>query len=243
MKQFFLGLILLIGINTMNVPTAAVITEDVTSNVTVNYMTEEEALKLKEQADKIGYDKEFSVEAFETDLAGNIKEVEPIGMKLLQRIPPKDGFVYVPYNYSHSTGSINHRFKSIGSFTLTNRSSTPINGTYTQQDTVTTNWSVSATISGSTKFKVKFIGEIEGKIAGGASYSKTTSKGTTYSAGGTVAPGKSINMFAYQKGGKSSGKLYWQKYSPSGSSLVGMYSETTPGGTAPISGITIDVTN
>lgn len=242
MKKFILGMALFVCTSAIGSPSVFAASEDESTEVTVNYVTEQEAMELKEQSDQIGYDEDYDVSAFETDLNGNTIEVDPIGNVSLQRTPPKDGFTYVPSNYTQSSGSVNNRFKSLGSFTLNNSSSTAINATYTQQDTITANWSVNSSISGSATFKAKFIGQVEAKVASGASYSKTVSKGQKYTAGGTVGPKKSINMYAYQKGGKSSGKLYWNKYSSSGS-MLGVYSETTSGGTAPVSGVTIDVTN
>lgn len=212
-------------------------------NVTTNFMLKEQAEQIYNEViqkqNKPFYDD--NVVAYETDLEGNTVKVEPISRSFMLMAPPKDGFTYSPSGYTYSSGNINARFKSIGSFTLKNNSDVTISAQYEQQTSVTTNWSVSSSISGTAKFKASFLGSITANIGAGAAASKTTSKGTKISVSGTLAPKKSLNMNAYQKGGYSSGYLVWDKYSPSGSK-VGTYKESTKG-TAPVNGYTVDVTN
>lgn len=218
-------------------------TSEINSNVTVNHISREEALHYQKQTQKKDAPENFEITAYETDLNGNVTAVDPLhlGDSLSLRIP-NDNNVYSPSTYSQVNGNLNQRFKGIGSFTVYNRGSQDVNASYEQQESVTTNWSVNGTISGNAAFKNAFIGEVGVKIAAGAAFSKTVSKGTKYSASTKVGPGKTLNIDAYQKGGKSSGNLVYKKYNKSGTYL-GTYSESNPGGTAPVSGITLDVYN
>lgn len=241
MKKKLIGVGLCFSVFCMtNQPTMAN-TINTDSKVTVSYMTQEQAQKNLENVQKVEDIQKEPLMAIETDINGTTKEVEPVGKLLDLRAPPKDSFRYVPSNYKQSNGSLNPRYKFVGSFSLKNNSSTSINVKYSQQESVTTKMTASTSIEGNTTFKNTFIGEVGAKISAGASVSRTIYKGTTISVSGKVAPNKSINMNAYQKCGKSSGKVIWNKYS-SGGSWIGTYSETASG-TAPVNGTQIDVTN
>lgn len=208
-------------------------------NITINFVTEE---KLEENF-RTSLSQNSStneIHAYEIDNEGNSKEVNPISNSFRMRKPPVDGFKYSPNSYQHSSGTLNNYFSHVGSFTIKNSGTTSITGKYVQEQSVTTNWSVGGAISAESTFKVAFISQVKAKVAASADYSKTTKAGTTYSVQSTVPPKKTMNVNAYRKGAKSTGKLVWNKYSPSGS-LMGIYTETNHSGTAPFNGMTFDV--
>lgn len=175
--------------------------------------------------------------AWEESLDGSIKEVTPInerdvesGREITSMAVPKDGYTYSFNTYSVNSPTRKWTYKSAGTVRVSNTRTVSANLTYTQQNSTTTGWGVSTSISGSGTIKASFLGKLSVSAGLTADHNKSWSKGTSYGLTTTV-PAKSVAyLTAYAVGIYDSGKLVYKKYTSSGT-LVGYYYETA-GGTA-----------
>lgn len=206
----------------------------------VEYMSYDELLSIQEVKEEIE-----PIKAWEIDALGNTKEVSPKDSQkdtslIMPKAPPKDSFRYVFSNYTSSSNSKNIRYNRLGTFTVYNAGNSSVGGQYTQQSSKVTSWTVGTNISSDTSVGNSFLAEVRAKLGMTTTRSKTTSAGTSHGVTFTVPAKKTVEAVAYRYGGKSSGKLVWNKYSSSGS-LVGVYTESANGTAVDSNGVHVDV--
>lgn len=178
------------------------------------------------------------VRAWEVDLFGNITEVVPLSQREnsnLQkdgsRVVPDDGFIYVYNRYDPTYVKKDWTYSLAGESRTVNGLTTNVEKSYEQQSTKTTNWTVSASIEGNGKIGADFLAKVEFKIGGSVARSTTTVAGWKDTTKYTVRPNEIAVLKNYHVGVNADGANVYDKYSPSGTSLVGIYYETA-GGTA-----------
>lgn len=182
------------------------------------------------------------IKAWETDLNGNIKEVEPISHTFNSKKPPSDGYRYVFNAYFPGSARKNWNYKNLGSFRVRNTSSSVAKASYEQQSTTTSNWNVGANISAEATIGNSFLGGVTTKLGGSFGKSRTWTAGKKYGIAYDVKPNTTVLLTNYQVGGYSTGTLTWNKYHSSGAN-VGMYSETANGTAVSTSDVNIELTN
>lgn len=203
-------------------------------------MNYEEMIKSQEIPEKIE-----PIKALETNHKGELVEVQPKSVQnnnslIIPMAPPKDQFTYYYSHYSSTTNTRNRKFHKLGEYSVSNSRNRTVTGQYTQESSKTTSWTVGSNISGETKIGNAFLGEISAKWGLSASKTKTTVAGAKYGVSFSVPPKKMSIATAYRHGGKSTGKLTWKKYSPSGTQ-VGIYTEIANGTAVDSNGIHINV--
>lgn len=206
----------------------------------IEYMSYEEMLSMQEVKEEIA-----PIKAWETDINGITKEVIPKSLEVkdnlvLPMAPPKDSYRYVFSRYTSSSNSKNIRYNRLGDFSVYNSGSSSVTGQYIQQSSKVTSWTVGSNIAAETSIGNSFLAEVKAKLGMSTSRSKTTTAGTSHGVTFSVPAKKTVVATAYRYGGKSSGKLVWNKYSPSGS-LVGVYTESANGTAVDSNGVHVDV--
>ncbi|WP_416148622.1 hypothetical protein ACM26V_20480 [Salipaludibacillus sp. HK11] len=225
----------------LTIPTQTFANVDNTDNdkqISDNYIPEyvQELVKKQEAESQFQLPE---VKAWEEDLDGTIKEVIPLSERPLSSMigevsimaPPKDGFVYKFDRYIADSVKRNWTYKSAGTIRIRNTLSTSTQAHYTQQNTTTTKWSVAGEISGSATIGNSFLGAVESKLSISAGRDKSWTSGRTYGVKQKIPARTTAYVTAYAVGANTGGRIAYKKYSPSGTSLVGMYYETK-GGTA-----------
>ncbi|MCR8844650.1 hypothetical protein NQ117_13250 [Paenibacillus sp. SC116] len=173
------------------------------------------------------------IKAWETDLDGVTREVEPLhlsGSENSTLAPPVgNGYNYVFSHYDQSRMSKDWKYKSIGTYKISNKYSTPLQASYTQTTTATSNWNVSANIAGEATIGNSFLGKIE--VTAGASVSKqwTYHSGATYGITQTIPANSVAYISAYSVGYNSGGTLVWNKYDIDYMTHLGTYKESASG--------------
>jgi len=179
--------------------------------------------------------------AWEVDLQGNVKPAPYIvphakspNEKTITPMSWSDGsYDYVYYGYTSTDTKLDSKKFFISKVTVENQSLGPLPLKYTQQETVTTYWSVSANISAEGELKVQWLASLKVSLGGSYSYSKTTYSSTQIEAGPKdIPPGYSASYTKYRAGGYGKGQAAWKKYIKGYSSWVGMY-YTNESGWAP----------
>lgn len=154
---------------------------------------------------------------------------------------PKDGYRYQPFCYKQTELEVLERFQLIDSFTVNNTSSTEVETQYNQVRLIRIDWDVDKEFSKNIVFKEAFFNQISESVQAEAKVQAVASLNEAYPATPVVVEsGERMDINVYQQGARSSGILYWKKYSPSGS-FIGIHSQKTIGNTAPIDAVTIDV--
>ncbi|MBQ6447030.1 hypothetical protein KGR20_15750 [Cytobacillus oceanisediminis] len=197
----------------------------------------QEVIDLANEKVEISENEVEEIKAWEEDLNGNITEVTPLsernnGVKsgeISLFAPPKDGYTYSFDSYVKNSPRKDWYFQNLGVFRIANKNTVKAEAQYEQQETVTTNWKVSANLSGKGTIGKSFLAGIEATIGGSYDYSKTTTKGKKYGVKQEVPPKTTHYITAYAVGGYDNGRLRYKKYAPGGSSLVGYYYETASG--------------
>ncbi|MCP3772017.1 hypothetical protein NLX71_01610 [Paenibacillus sp. MZ04-78.2] len=180
--------------------------------------------------------------AWETDLNGNTTEVVPLSQRVQTLSPPSDGFVYVFSTYNPNYVTKDWRYQNLGTFRYQNSTSAPATIQYEQTYTTAGKWNVGVNISGKSEIKAAFLAKLEVAVGGSWGYERQWTSGTKYGANQTVNPNTTIYLTNYQVGANTSGLLVWKKYSPSGTSLLGTYTETAGGYAVSMSDLNIEVT-
>lgn len=182
------------------------------------------------------------IKAWETDVNGNLIEVTPKSDTFKTRMPPSNGYRYLFNKYYSSTNNKNYRFSQVGTYRISNGTSSAISATYTQQSDVQTSWNVSSNVSAEATIGNSFIGEIKAKVGGSVDRTKTWKTGTTISTSYTVPSKTVVYLTNYQVGVYSSGTLTWSKYDAASGANVGTYTETANGTAVSTSDVNIELT-
>ncbi|MDP9750676.1 hypothetical protein [Thermoanaerobacter pentosaceus] len=203
--------------------------------------------KVKSKVEKSQF-KLPEIRAWEIDKDGSKREVIPKSIKNNNNListmgVPNDGYIYVFDHYDPNYASKNWHYASAGTYRLANYTNTPINGTYKQLNTKQIYWNVSANVSGETTVGNGFLAGIKLKTGVEVDRSQTWYAGKEYGVAFTVPPRTVYYLTNYQVGINSSGLLYWKKYSPSGTSWLGWYTETAGGTVIDKDDINIEVTD
>ncbi|WP_282925971.1 hypothetical protein [Helcococcus kunzii] len=141
---------------------------------------------------------------------------------------PKDKYIYI-FDMLYITE--NHKkdyFRYLGEYSVSNQTKSPMTITYRQKNSVTVNWNVASSISGSAKIGNMFLGEIKAKVGASVSRSYTTTSGTILGGSAKCLPGNKLILTAYQGGIYAKAVTVYSKYDKSGGSM-GKYTESVSG--------------
>ncbi|TCT17558.1 hypothetical protein EDD68_1286 [Melghiribacillus thermohalophilus] len=146
---------------------------------------------------------------------------------------PDDGYVYVYDHYDWDATQKDWYFESTGTIRYTNNLNTTAEVYYEQQTTKEVDWDVGVDIGGSTSIGNDFLGSIEVNANLSVNRSKNFLEGRKYGAKVSI-PGNTVAYITnYAVGANTDGAIVYRKYSPSGTSWLGMYKDYQ-GGTAVI---------
>mgnify|MGYP006979251110 CR=1 FL=1 len=225
---FFLTLVL--------IPGQALANYESESTNGINHIPQE-VLEIVEKKEKENQASLPPNKAWEVDLQGNRIEVTPLGQRSgvtftkygaqareirkssftntqLERASEANDYeyIYILKDFLPNHVNYNWYYKSTGTIRIENRLSTPAEAHYTQQNTTTTNWTVSGTLEISAEAGVKFLSKISGSLSVSAARSKTWYSGTSYGVKQNIPPRTTAYITNYAVGGSSNGSLQWEKY-------------------------------
>ena len=86
--------------------------------------------------------------------------------------------------------TLNRMYNPIGNVSATNRTGSPTPLSYTQAQTKTTTWNVTASVSGEAEVGTRLIASIKATVGGSVGASWTTQRGRNFSYSSNISPGK-----------------------------------------------------
>ncbi|MFD2671111.1 hypothetical protein [Marinicrinis sediminis] len=135
-----------------------------------------------------------------------------------------NGYIYTFDSYVQNNYSTDPKRFYVSDVSVYNNSSQSIPIKYIQNNSVTTGWSVSANIQAEGSLKAAFLGKLSYSVGVTYTDSKTTTSSTTVELGPINVPARKAGKITkYRAGGYGAGQAAWRKYSPSGTSYIGMY--------------------
>ncbi|WP_342478819.1 hypothetical protein NYE24_12895 [Paenibacillus sp. FSL H7-0350] len=171
--------------------------------------------------------------AWEVDLNGNKKTVPYIVPSALGNATKgtigtqswsDSNYTYAFDGWALSSTQLDDYRFYVSKVSIDNHSSQPLPLKYTQQNSITTQWSVGANISAEAEFGPSFLSSLTVSLGGNWSKSKTSYASTTIEMGPVNVPsGWAASFTKYQGGGYGQGQARWKKYIKGTSSLVGLY--------------------
>lgn len=190
-----------------------------------NQVTESEKESLKR------YEALPEPEAWEIDLKGKKTKVKPIHKgSTSTSLVPVDGYKYVYDRYDLASIANNKFYDLIGSVYFENRSTTqtwPLK--YTQESSTSITWNVSANLELETAAGAEFLAKVKAKAGFAVSREKTWNYSSIVENTLTVPTRSWSEIKKYSQGELGNGTIVYKKYSPSGTSLLGTYSEASGG--------------
>lgn len=192
------------------------------------------------------------VRAWEIDLQGNKTEVIPRSQRNnistgaednIVYSAPNDGYLYVFDYYDASNNQRNWYFKNNGIFRFTNNTNQPTPVTYTQESTVTTTWNVTGSVSAEYTVGNGFLAGVTAKAGISVGRDKTWYSGRSYGVSQDVPAHTVVYITNYQVGVDTYGTLYWKRYTPSGMTMIGYYTESAGGTVIDEQDLNIEISN
>jgi hypothetical protein len=186
---------------------------------------------------KLETKKEFrnkEIKAWETDFNGNVKVVKPINKALNDDdkpslCTPSDGYIYQYDHYDLNYTKTDKKHFYVSSVSIENRTGSSVTLKYVQQQSKTTKWDISVNLEGETSAGNEFLAKIKVKAGIDVTKESVSYASTTVEFTATVRSQYEGIIEKYKGGINGSGAMAYRKYSPSGTSWIGMYYETAGG--------------